>query len=163
MKTTYSIYTINIALLVLISAFTQPLAADELYKWVDERGRVTYQSSPPPESAVKVDKSILSNDIAEDLADESGAEVLPIKFYTKPECPICYDARIYFEENGIATSEVDITENTVEAERMEKQFGHNNVPTVLVGSKSITGFQKNMLDKILKNDGYDIQMEDENQ
>ena len=163
MKTTYRIYTFNVALVLLVSSFTQPLAAEELYKWVDETGRVTYQSSPPPESAVKVDKSILSNDIADDLTDDSGAEVLPIKFYTKPECPICDDARTYFEENGIATAEVDITENTLEAERMEKQFGHNNVPTVLVGSKSITGFQKNMLDKILKNAGYDIQMEDENQ
>ena len=70
MKTTYGIYTFNVALVILVSSFTQPLAAEELYKWVDERGRVTYQSSPPPESAVKVDKSILSNEIADDLADD---------------------------------------------------------------------------------------------
>ena len=163
MKTTYSIYTFNVALVLLVSTFTQPLAAEELYKWVDQRGRVTYQSSPPPEDAAKVEKSILGNDIADDLTDEGGAEVLPIKFYSKPECPICDDARTYFEETGIPTAEVDITENTAEAERMKKQFGHNDVPTVLVGSKSITGFQKNMLDKILKDAGYDIQTEDVNQ
>ena len=162
MKTTYSIYTINIALLVLISAFTQPLAADELYKWVDERGKVTYQSSPPPDGAAKVEKSEINLGAVEEEAESAAAfETDPIKFYTEPECSACDDARTYLEEKEVPFEEVDISENTVEAEKMERNFGHNNVPTMKVGNKSITGFQQQMLDSILRSSGYNIPVEEQ--
>jgi glutaredoxin len=139
---------------ILICSSIQTVFADQLYKWVDQQGNVTYQSSPPPDGAMNVEKSALTS---EPVADEDEAgETLPIKYYTKPDCPACDQARTYFEEVGVATAEVDISENTSEADKMKKQLGHNDVPTILVGNKSITGFQKKMMDRILTSAGYDI-------
>ena len=143
-------------LLVLISMLSQPVVAADLYKWVDSMGKVTYQSSPPPDGALDVVKSQTDVVVDEEAEAAPVFETDPVKFYTKPECPTCNDARAYFEEMQIPFEEVDISENTVAAEKMEKNFGHNNVPTLKVGNKSITGYEKDTIEKILKNAGYNI-------
>ena len=162
MKITYSFFTLKVALLVLFGSLAQSVAAEELYKWVDKNGRVTYQSSPPPDGAARVEKSEINLGAAEEEAEPVAAfETDPVKFYTKPECSACDDARTYLEEKEIPFEEVDISENTVEAEKMERNFGHNNVPTMKVGNKSITGFQQQVLDNILKSSGYNIAVEEQ--
>jgi glutaredoxin len=161
MKITYSFFTLNVALLVLISSFSQQVTADQLYKWVDKKGNVTYQSSPPPDGAVEVEESEIRENIdAEQVDTEVVFETDPIKFYTKPECPTCDQARTYFEEMEIPFEEVDISEDTAAAAKMERNFGHNNVPTMKVGNKSVTGYEKGTMGKILKGAGYNIQLED---
>ena len=157
MKTTFSFYTFNIALLVLASAFSQLANAEGVYKWVDEKGNVTYQSSPPPEGATEIEQSninIVSGD--EEVEQPAAYETDPIKFYSKPECPTCDQARTYFEEMEIPFEEVDVSEDTAAAEKMKRNFGHNNVPTVKVGNKSVTGYQENTMAKVLKSAGYNI-------
>ena len=157
MKITYSIFTLNVALLVLISSFSQSGTADQLYKWVDEKGNVTYQSSPPPEGAEDVERSEIRENVdAEQVDTEVVFETNPVRFYTIPDCPACNDARTYFEEKEIPFEEVDVSEDTAAAANMERTFGHNDVPTMKVGNKSVTGFQKQVMYKILKNAGYDI-------
>ena len=161
MKIEYSFFSSNIVLLVLISTFSQPVVAEGLYKWVDKEGNVTYQSSPPPEGAAEVEKSEISIGTGEDEAETTEVfETDPIKFYTKPECPTCDQARTYFEEMEIPFEEVDISEDTAAAVKMERNFGHNNVPTMKVGNKSVTGYEKGTMGKILKGAGYNIQLDD---
>ncbi|MEA1890507.1 MAG: glutaredoxin family protein [Pseudomonadota bacterium] len=156
MKMLYRYFSFKTALIILIGIYSQAVSAEGLYKWVDKQGNVTYQASPPPGDAVEVEKTTISSDVVDEPEDQTAGEPLPVKFYVKPECPICDQARTYFEEKGIATTEVDITENTAEAELMQKQFGHKNVPTIIIGSKSITGFEKTMVEDILKNAGFTI-------
>lgn len=70
----YRFYIQNAIILFLCSAFVLPAAADQMYKWVDERGRVTYQSSPPPDDAAEVERPAIST-TANDAADEPTKEV----------------------------------------------------------------------------------------
>jgi glutaredoxin len=108
-----------------------------------------------------VEKSKISIGTGEDEPETTEVfETDPIKFYTKPECPTCDQARTYFEEMEIPFEEVDISEDTAAAVKMERNFGHNNVPTMKVGNKSVTGYQKATMGKILKSAGYNIQTED---
>ena len=161
MKITYRFFIVNTALFVFINLFSQAANAEQLYKWVDKKGNVTYQSSPPPEGAAQVEKSKISIGTGEVEAQTTEIfETDPIKFYTKPECPTCDQARTYFEEMAIPFEEVDISEDTAAAAKMERNFGHNNVPTMKVGNKSVTGYEKGTMGKILKGAGYNIELED---
>ena len=45
-----------------------------LYKWVDERGRVTYQNTPPPEDAASVERPAISATVNEAPGEEVEAE-----------------------------------------------------------------------------------------
>lgn len=163
MKIATGFNILNAACLVLMASYTHSAAAEQLYKWVDSQGRVTYQSTPPPEGASEVVETTIGIVGGEDseTAAEQVFETDPIKFYSKPECATCDLARSYFEEMEIPFEEVDIAEDEAIAAKMQKNFGHNNVPTIKVGNKSVTGYEKNTMAKILKDAGYNIPGEEE--
>ncbi|GBE08531.1 glutaredoxin [bacterium BMS3Bbin11] len=152
------------ALLLLFSFAIFPAVADELYKWVDNKGNVTYQSSPPPGTAKKVERPNIStgNSAASDqveAAQHEEKDLKPVKFYYKPECSSCEEARAYFDENTVPFVEIDLSENEAEAEKLEKKLGVISVPIFGIGDKYVSGFEKNMLNKLLVNEGYDLPAE----
>jgi len=152
------------ALLLLLSIVTFPAVADELYKWVDNKGKVTYQSTPPPDTAKKVERSEIRtrNYAASDqveTAEPEEKDLKPIKFYYKPECSSCEEALAYFDENSIPFDEIDLSENKDEEEELEKKLGVISVPIFGIGDKYISGFEKNMLNELLVNEGYDLPAE----
>ena len=184
MKNACSFYIYSVAVVFFTATYVLPAAAEGLYKWVDERGRVTYQNTPPPEDAASVERSAISatvNDLpgeeeAEAPAEEAAVsqteeaeateetaeeEVVSITLFTNPECTTCEDMRAYFEEFEIAFEEIDISEDTDQAEEMKQKHGHNNVPTIVVGNKSITGGSVNDLQTLLKNSGFEVPSEEE--
>ena len=185
MKIIHSFYIYILAVLFVATTFVLPAAADGLYKWVDERGRVTYQNTPPPEDAASVERSTISatvneepgeEAVAEETAETEGTEqteqtettegtteteTVAITFFSNPECTSCEDMRVYFEEYEIAFEEIDLTENTEKAEEMKKKHGHNTVPTIVVGNKSITGGSIKDLQTLLKNSGFEVPSEEE--
>ncbi|HEC26539.1 MAG TPA: glutaredoxin family protein [Gammaproteobacteria bacterium] len=155
------------ALLLLFSFAIFPAVADELYKWVDSKGNVTYQSSPPPGTAIKVERPNIStgNSAASDqveVAQHEEKDLKPIKFYSKPKCPTCEEARAYFDENVVPFVEIDLSENEAEAEELEKKLGVISVPIFRIGDKYVSGFEMNMLNKLLTNEGYDLPAEQNN-
>ena len=177
MKKIFSFYIYSLAVLLLGATFVLPAAAEGLYKWVDERGRVTYQSSPPPDNAASVERSAISATVNEEPGEEAAVEAtneaeatdatdeateeaaVSITFFSNPECTTCEDVRAYFQEYEIAYEEIDISEDTVSAEEMKELHGHNTVPTIVVGNKSITGGSINDLQTLLKNSGFEVPSE----
>ena len=154
MKIVFTRGTAGAVIDLFSSLLSQPLSADQLYKWVDRHGKVTYQSEPPPADAWSVEQKKIGTGVKAEAPEENTTVTVPITFYVKPDCPLCDKARAYFGEKQIAITEVDITTNPDEAEKMLKQVGHDDVPTVIVGNKAITGFQEEMLSKILVSSGY---------
>ena len=176
-------YIQNAIILFLCSAFVLPAAADQLYKWVDERGRVTYQSSPPPDDAAEVERPAISTtandaadepteevaeevteevteEVAEEVAEEAAEnEVVSITFFSNPDCITCEDLRAYLQENELDFEEIDIVENTEMAAEMQDKHGHNTVPTIVVGNKAITGGSVDDLVSLLKNSGFEDLLE----
>ena len=180
-------YIQNAIILFLCSAFVLPAAADQLYKWVDERGRVTYQSSPPPDDAAEVERPAISTtandaadepteevaeevteevagevteEVTEEVAEEAAEnEVVSITFFSNPDCITCEDLRAYLQENELDFEEIDIVENIERAAAMQDKHGHNTVPTIVVGNKSITGGSVDDLASLLKNSGFEDLLE----
>jgi len=168
-------YIQNAIILFLCCAFVLPAAAEQLYKWVDERGRVTYQSSPPPDDAAEVERPAISttaNDAADEPTEEVAGEVageaaeeaaeneaVSITFFSNPDCISCEDLRAYLQENELDFEEIDIVENTEMAAEMQDKHGHNTVPTIVVGNKAITGGSVDDLVSLLKNSGFEDLLE----
>ena len=155
MKIVYSFFSSNVVLLALISVFSQPVVAEGLYKWVDKKGKVTYQSEPPPEDAANVEKSAITiGDVAEPAADTGDTPT--IVFYSKIDCPNCDIARSYLEDKGLTFDEIVIEQDTVGADEMQEEFGHTNVPNFKIGETSLSGYSEKTLSRVLKNSGFDI-------
>lgn len=145
------------ALAVLIPA---DVTAGEIYKWVDEQGRVQFSDTAPQADAqVQAEKIIIRPDIntvkgaevsvsdylqtveekrqaAEKLAAERQK---PVVMYSAAWCGVCKSARNYFVANKIPFSEYDV-ENSERGRNDFAKLKGRGVPIIFVGKQRMDGF-----------------------
>jgi glutaredoxin len=130
---------LGLALLVLAEA-----AAAQVYKWKDEHGATHYGDAPPP----RVKSELLETDKqtpvqAPILPDElaRAAQAAPVVLYTTARCDACDQGRALLRARGIPFSERTV--NTAQDQQQLQQAGggKNELPLLLVGSRTMTGFQ----------------------
>lgn len=75
-----------------------------------------------------------------------------IKIYSTPTCPHCIAAKAYFKENKIDFEDIDVSSNQKALQEMVKKSRQMAVPVILIGKKVITGFDREEIERILKNE-----------
>jgi glutaredoxin len=138
-----------------------PASAGQIYKWVDENGRVHIGDRPPS----SVDAQPLELRIntyrneAPDLSVFQGRDVSKgfekVVIYTTQRCGYCRKAKAWFRQKGITYSERDIDTSS----RARKEFdrlGARGVPVILVGKERINGYNEPRLRAALKRGGYKL-------
>lgn len=140
------------ALLILL-LLSQPTLAD-IYKWVDESGRVHYSdtaaSDRPTETVEIRSNSYQSPTYAEPAATEHTAHApKKVIMYSTSWCGYCKKARSYFRSSGIAFSEFDI-EKDQRAKRKYDAIGGRGVPVILIGSQRMNGFSAARFDQLYR-------------
>ncbi len=135
-----------------------PAYAARLYKWVDERGNVSYQDRPPPEGVGRVEEKTLRDGPGGDSGSPEAAVAAaksPVTLYMVPKCSSCDSARAYLKKRGVPFSEVNVSEKNPQAQRdMVKKFGELSVPTITVGGKVMQGYVESLLAGELDQAGY---------
>ncbi|MFA5211664.1 MAG: glutaredoxin family protein [Patescibacteria group bacterium] len=74
---------------------------------------------------------------------------MSVTIYTIQDNIYCRMAKKYFDEKKITYNEYDIISDIQKAVEMEKKAKFVGVPVILIGRKTIIGFDKKRLDKIL--------------
>jgi glutaredoxin len=148
----------NTLILLLALLVTLPVQAAKLYKWVDDRGNVTYLDRPPPEGVGKVEEREmkLGNEFASDNpATAEAAAKFPVTLYMVPRCSSCDAARQYLRTRKVPFKEIDVSEKNQKAqEDMRKNVGDLAVPTLSIGSKVMKGYIESLLEGELDAAGY---------
>jgi glutaredoxin len=148
----------NTLILLLALLVTLPVQAAKLYKWVDDRGNVTYLDRPPPEGVGKVEEREmkLGNEFASDNpATAEAAAKFPVTLYMVPRCSSCDAARQYLRNRKVPFKEIDVSEKNQKAqEDMRKNVGDLAVPTLSIGSKVMKGYIESLLEGELDTAGY---------
>lgn len=138
-------------LLVLLLLVVTPLAAGELYKWVDEDGTVHFSDRKPADDAERVDLEPLN--VADPVDTDSTARAgagneadsgdaasgRTVTMYSTSWCGYCKKARQYFNAEGIPFREHDI-EKSRRARRAYDRLGGGGVPLIKVGDRTMNGF-----------------------
>ena len=122
----------------------------EIYKWVDENGKIHFGDNKP--ETMKAEKiSLEINTYKQVLIDNSIYDVGPKKvvMYSTTWCGYCKKARKYFAANNIPFIEYDIEKNKRAKVRYDK-MGAKGVPVILVGKKRMSGFSEKGFNKIYK-------------
>jgi len=135
-------------------------AAQQIYRWTDEKGRVHITDTPPPPSAKGVQKKAYQSGGA---PAESGAtpyelsaamKEYPVTLYTSPICKApCADARAALNRRGVPFKEVQVWEEASN-EELKKVSGANQVPTLVVGRSVHKGFDQSAYDALLDSARY---------
>lgn len=115
----------------------------ELYRWVDDKGKVHYGDERPPVAEVEKKKF---NDGAEDsnlpYATRRAQQNFPVKLYVADNCgEFCTRARELLTNRGIPFTEVNlVTKEEIDA--FEAASRGENVPALGIGKTFIHGFSK---------------------
>lgn len=149
----------SLAVLILL---TSALFAD-MYKWVDENGKVHYTDSPPRgKKAKKLDLRIQSagGPALESTAGSASPSAPPppaagaakVKLYTASWCGYCKKARAYLQARGTPFDELDV-ETSAQGQSEYRSLGGRGVPVILVGNQRMDGYSEGGLAGMLKQAG----------
>jgi glutaredoxin len=142
--------------LVLI---TLPVAADQFYRWVDGQGRVNYSDQPPPSSMAKqaTQKSYKGSVIegGESYALRQARERFPVTLFATTDCGIpCEQAKGHLARRGIPYSSKDPSSDAEAQKALAAAGGKFRVPTLLVGTDKLEGYEEGAWNASLDRAGY---------
>jgi glutaredoxin len=126
-------------LIVLAGSMSPGLAVSEIYRWVDEDGKVHFSDKPSHSHTSEVVK-LRINTYEGVTYGTSGIDVgKKVVMYSASWCRVCKQARRYFEENGIRFAEYDV-ETSEQGKSGFQELGAKGVPVILVGNRRMNGF-----------------------
>lgn len=147
----------TLIVLLLTGLIATPALAGKLYKWVDERGNISYQDRPPPEGRGQVEEKTMRGGVgsSSNPAAAEAAAKAPVTLYMVPKCNPCDAARLYLKNRGVPFTEINVSEKNPQAQQeMVKKVGELSVPTITVGSKVMQGYVESLLKGELDQAGY---------
>ena len=148
----------TLIVLLLTGLITTPALAGKLYKWVDERGNISYQDRPPPEGRGQVEEKNVRDRAGSSAGSSAGVDAAtkaPVTLYMVPKCSPCDAARLYLKKRGVPFSEINVSEKNPKAQdEMRKKIGELSVPTITVGAKIMQGYVESLLSGELDQAGY---------
>jgi glutaredoxin len=131
-------------------------SAQKTYKWVDGQGNVSYHDRPPPaNSEYKVQEKHLrpARAATTDAADEA-AQKNPVVLYAVPKCPSCDAARTYLRTRNVPFADKNVEGDPKMQQELRDKAGSLSVPTILVGTKVLSGYLESLLAGELDQAGY---------
>ena len=149
----------NTLIIIALTAFVAaPVCAGTLYKWVDDRGNVSYQDRPPPAGVGRVEEKTMHAGGSRDSGSPEAAVAAaksPVTLYAVPKCSSCDMARTYLKKRGVPFTEINVSEKYPQAQQeMVKKVGELSVPTITVGSKVMQGYVESLVAGELDLAGY---------
>ncbi|TPH14614.1 glutaredoxin domain-containing protein [Litorilituus lipolyticus] len=134
----------RINLLVIFMLCINPLAqAQEIYKWVDEQGKVHFGDRKPDSQQNVEELNIkLVNSVETVSYQVSSIDIgKKVVIYTTSWCGYCKKAKKYFSDKRIRYTEKNIEKSKI-AKMEFKKLGGKGVPIILVGKKKMSGFSQ---------------------
>jgi glutaredoxin len=146
--------TIAVLAIVINGFFTADLAAQKLYKWVDDEGNVSYHDKPA--AAKNTDSHEFQPTIKSSASSSSDRENLrPVIVYTSRDCEPCVQVLEYFESIGVSAQERSISDREVQ-QRIFEIAGSLSVPSVFIGDTLLTTIDRDSLRSSVLDAGYEI-------
>jgi len=69
--------------------------------------------------------------------------------FSTPTCSWCKRLKDYLKKNKIKFKDVDVSKDSAGARDMFRRTGQQGVPVTLINNKSVIGFDKGKIDKLL--------------
>lgn len=129
--------------------------ANQLYKWVDENGNISYQDQPPPED-VAVSQEILKSKSSSSITKPNAPQHNnPVVVYTVDNCDSCEIILLRLKQLGIPNQEQSLLDPDVQT-RILSLSGSLSAPTIFIGDKLLNNTSEQNLKTELKAAGYII-------
>jgi len=134
--------------------------AQEMYRWVDQQGKVHYGDRPPPAREVKdIQLRKFTAPSAEKTLSSAmlqAMENFPVSIHVTANCTVpCKEGKDYLGKRGIPFEEINVVSNEeIAALRALLGGGDVVVPVLQVGGKTTRGFLESAWAGLLDAAGY---------
>lgn len=148
-----------LAPLLLLPLLLVPLLAQaQMYRWVDDNGKVHYSDRAPSSGAKNVQKQSLPagqrSSAPLPYALQQAVRSFPVTLYTSEACrEICTQARELLNQRGVPYSEVTVVDEA-DIAQLKKLSGGSVVPVMTVGREVYKGFDIGAYKTALDSAGY---------
>jgi glutaredoxin len=139
---------------VAIAVVAVSASAAQLYRWVDEKGRVEWRDTPPPPDAKSVEqRKVIANTIESSMpyALQQAIRKFPLTLWTTECGEPCAQATAHLARRGVPYTLRDARK---EPDALQKATGGREVPVLFVGSQQLKGYLESAWDAALDGAGY---------
>ncbi len=126
--------------------------SSEIFKWVDEKGKVHFTDSPPAnQKTEQVELKINTYTAVEitPLVQRLGKKD-KVVLYSAEWCGYCKKAKQHFTKNNISYVAYDVEKNRL-GKREFKLLRGKSVPIIIIGNKRMNGFSPAKFDRLYEN------------
>ena len=133
------------------------LAQAQLYRWVDDQGKVHYSDRVPATGAKNVQKQSVSTAPGTSPLPytlQQAVKNFPVELYTSEACKdSCAQARELLNKRGVPYNEHTVADEADIAE-LKKVSGGSSVPVMTVGREVYKGYESGIYKLALDTAGY---------
>lgn len=149
-----------ILLAVLMNALMSaiPAQAAQLYRWVDDKGRVEWRDTPPPANAKakKVEQRTIGGSVIETstmpYSVQQAVRNFPVTLYVSNCGEGCDKARAHLVKRGIPFTQKNPQDDVDAYKKLTN--GGMEVPLLFVGNDRLRGYEAGAWDSTLDTAGY---------
>ena len=149
---------IKYVLFLLLFFLVEAINAAEMYRWVDDNGKVHYTDTPPPLTAKSIQKKELGNQAGKSQMSYSlqrAIKKFPVILYSSKCGEPCNHATELLRNRGIPFSNKDPENDPKNAEALKKiTNGELAVPVLVIGKDILKGFERDSWNNALDLAGY---------
>ncbi len=127
-----------------------PAFAINIFECEDANGNITFQDRCPP-GATPVNQRTYATDATD--ATESGP-VSPLMLYAVPDCDTCDQLKEFLQVRNLSYTEIDVYSDIELQTELKEIAGELQVPTLIIGDKILTGYNRTQLRQILTESGH---------
>lgn len=146
----------RIAFLIAVLLVAGTAQAAQLYRWVDDKGRVEWRDTPPPASAKKVERRTVESSVIETselpYSVQQAVRNAPLTLYVNDCGDACTKAKAHLNRRGLPFTEKNPRDNIDTFKKLTN--GGMEVPLLFVGREALKGYEEGMWDTALDNAGY---------
>jgi len=133
-----------------------PAQAAQLYRWVDDKGRVEWRDTPPPSTAKKVERRTIEASVIETstapYSVQQARRNFPLTLYVSDCGEACTKAKAHLTRRGIPFAEKNPQDDIEGYKKLTN--GTLEVPMLFVGREALKGYEQGAWDAALDNAGY---------
>lgn len=146
----------RIVFLIALLLAAGTVQAAQLYRWVDDKGRVEWRDTPPPSTAKKVERRTVGGSVIETtelpFSVQQAAKNFPLTLYVTDCGDGCTKARAHLNRRGLPFTEKNPQADLETYKKLTN--GSLEVPALFIGRELLKGYEEGAWDSALDNAGY---------
>ena len=148
----------GLVVLALAGLALTSVGAQQLYKWVDKDGKITYSDQPPPKDAKNVEQKKMMDTTpgVDDIpySVKTAIEKNPVTLYANFCGEACDGARALLNTRGVPFTDKNPDKDPKALDALKAATGAQDVPVLLVGTRILRGFSEEAWQDALTSGGY---------